>query len=251
MNKTKIEWVSGPNSKPGYSWNPVTGCLHGCDYCYAEKFTKRFGAHWKSTASIELLDSPYMENGVFIPYPYDFKPTFHKYRIDEPKEKKDSQNIFVCSMADLFGDWVPKSWIECILNTIEVCPQHTFMLLTKNPIRYRHFNFPQNCWLGTTVTTQEEVERIIILNEVSRVHENKTFVSFEPLHSFIDLTGVPYFDWTIVGVQTGISAKLTEPEWVQSIIGQCRDVNIPLFIKDNVKWPMRIQEYPWQSSSRE
>ena len=29
MNRTKIEWVKGPNGEPGYTWNPVTGCLHG------------------------------------------------------------------------------------------------------------------------------------------------------------------------------------------------------------------------------
>ena len=30
LNKTNIEWC-------GKSWNPVTGCLHNCDYCYARK----------------------------------------------------------------------------------------------------------------------------------------------------------------------------------------------------------------------
>ena len=30
MNKTKIDWCD-------YSWNPITGCLHECDYCYARK----------------------------------------------------------------------------------------------------------------------------------------------------------------------------------------------------------------------
>ena len=27
-DKTKIEWCDS-------TWNPVTGCLHGCEYCYA------------------------------------------------------------------------------------------------------------------------------------------------------------------------------------------------------------------------
>jgi len=31
MNRTKIEWVKGPNGEPGYTWNPVTGCLHRCE----------------------------------------------------------------------------------------------------------------------------------------------------------------------------------------------------------------------------
>lgn len=30
MNKTKIEWCDS-------TWNPVTGCLHNCNYCYARR----------------------------------------------------------------------------------------------------------------------------------------------------------------------------------------------------------------------
>ena len=36
MKKTKIEWAD-------YTWNPVSGCLHGCEYCYARKIANRFG----------------------------------------------------------------------------------------------------------------------------------------------------------------------------------------------------------------
>lgn len=35
MNKTKIEWCDS-------TWNPVTGCLHNCEYCYARKIAERF-----------------------------------------------------------------------------------------------------------------------------------------------------------------------------------------------------------------
>lgn len=35
MNNTKIEWCDS-------TWNPVTGCLHGCEYCYAKKQANRF-----------------------------------------------------------------------------------------------------------------------------------------------------------------------------------------------------------------
>jgi protein gp37 len=42
MNKTKINWCDS-------TWNPVTGCLHGCEYCYARGIAKRFsggGEDW-------------------------------------------------------------------------------------------------------------------------------------------------------------------------------------------------------------
>lgn len=35
MNKTKIEWCDS-------TWNPVTGCLHGCEYCYVRRIVQRF-----------------------------------------------------------------------------------------------------------------------------------------------------------------------------------------------------------------
>lgn len=40
MNNTKIDWATR-------SWNPVTGCLHGCPYCYARKIAERFGTLFK------------------------------------------------------------------------------------------------------------------------------------------------------------------------------------------------------------
>ena len=35
VHKTKIEWCS-------HTWNPVTGCRHGCEYCYAQRIVSRF-----------------------------------------------------------------------------------------------------------------------------------------------------------------------------------------------------------------
>jgi len=35
MNKTAIEWCD-------MTWNPVTGCLHRCPYCYADRQVERF-----------------------------------------------------------------------------------------------------------------------------------------------------------------------------------------------------------------
>lgn len=36
MNKTGIEWCD-------MTWNPVTGCRHECEYCYARRIAARFG----------------------------------------------------------------------------------------------------------------------------------------------------------------------------------------------------------------
>ena len=86
FNKTNdnIGWAQ-------WSWNPVTGCKHGCPYCYARDIAMRFDGH--------------------------FNPTFRDDRLDAPKNTKPIVNtpsggrVFVCSMADLFGTWVPNEWI--------------------------------------------------------------------------------------------------------------------------------------------
>ena len=54
-------------------------------------------------------------------------------------------------MCDLFGDWVKGHQIRHIIYITTLYPQHRFLFLTKNPKRYREFEFPKNCWLGATI----------------------------------------------------------------------------------------------------
>ena len=41
--------------------------------------------------------------------------------------------VFVCSMADLFGSWVPDEWITRVMDAAVRVPRHTYIFLTKNP----------------------------------------------------------------------------------------------------------------------
>jgi protein gp37 len=254
MNKTKIEWCD-------YTWNPVTGCLHGCEYCYAKRIVERFGVKtdgvWDEWHD---LHTPfYKMNGRLNLYPYGFEPTFHRYRLDEPKKNKKPSKIFVCSMADLFGDWVPDEWIKEILQIVTECPQHIFMFLTKNPKRYYSFEFPDNSWIGASAVNRPD-EKIIFNNDGSFVTTtahvvcdnmsffNHSFISFEPLlNNVMQDCDIDDIDWIIIGAQTGPGAIKPKREWVQAIIDDARAVNIPVFMKNNLKsiWQGElIQEWP-------
>ena len=252
-----------------YTWNPISGCLHPCTYCYARKIAKRFGKEYDSENSgiVHTLYKPeyYTDKKGkrrVSPYPYGFAPTFHRYRLNEPLKVKKPSKIGVVYMGDLFGEWVPDSWIDEVLNACRQAPWHTYLFLTKNPKRYKEYLdrgiqiMPEYFWYGTTITSDAEVNSAW---ELLKLPKNiKRFLSIEPLQGPVDLneyelllkdwrkiyTIGKYLDWVIIGAQTGPGAKPPKPEWVQSIIDQCRAAGVPVFLKDNLNWPDRIQEYP-------
>ena len=125
MNKSGIEWCD-------HTWNPITGCRHGCSYCYADKMSLRFCGNMKRNmvqtdqyrmeGDLFVLDKPFMnEDRKPVIYPFGFEPTLHRYRYDTLDKLKQGQNVFVGAMADIFGEWVPDSWIDDILG---ICEKH-------------------------------------------------------------------------------------------------------------------------------
>ena len=215
MNKTAIEWCD-------YTWNPVTGCKHGCPYCYARKIAERF----KGSKA----------------WPQGFEPMFHPERLQDPAKKKEPQTVFVCSMADLFGDWVPDEWIRDIFSECVVGYQHTFIFLTKNSKRY--LTIPgwciggKNRWFGTTITDAKDCGQR--LHWLQRLPEGNTFISFEPLLADpgpLDLTGIKQ---VIIGARTNPDNEVGL-EWVLKICEAADRVGAKVFMKDSLscRWPDR------------
>ncbi len=218
MNRTKIEWVVNADGSQGFTWNPVTGCLHGCGYCYARGISKRFDKVG------------------------DFRPTFHQDRLSQPFGKRSS-TIFVCSMGDLFGEWVPDDWINEVLDNTRFSLQHDFIFLTKNPGRYREFYFPKNCWLGASTDTSNHASTFTN-NLSSEKRQNKTFISAEPLLEDVSKS-VDYdaVDWIIIGGLNRSGKPVpaekggTSIEWVMNLIGEADSFKIPVFVKDGLCEP--------------
>lgn len=241
MEKTKIDWCDS-------SWNPVTGCLHGCEYCYARSIANRFGCHAKAENDVEVVVYPWKdsESGKKLPYPFDFHPTFHRYRLNEYLNKK-GRNIFVCSMADLFGDWVPDSWIEEVFEACEGAPQHNYLFLTKNPKRYEKLldrYMPPNMWFGWSQTGPMGADFSFTTH-----HSVQTFISIEPLLKPFEEYHIRGVDWVIIGAETGHRKDKVIPkhEWIESIVEQCKEADIPVFMKSSLAeiWGKPLmQEFP-------
>lgn len=253
--KTKIDWCDA-------TWNPVTGCLHECEYCYARRIATRFGGNLMPIFTEHpILREPVKgADGKTCPYPFDFAPTFHRYRLDEPQKWTKPRTIFVCSMADLFGAWVPDEWIIEVLNACRKAPQHRYLFLTKNPKRYDALeeadlitDADMNFWLGTTTT--DITKDLLHFNEA--LH---TFQSCEPMlkpwpparqanQESMRKNWLP--EWVIFGAETGNRKDKVIPEkaWVDNAVQMCRNMGAYVFMKESLREIMGddfIQEFPWE-----
>ena len=257
MKDTKIEWCDS-------TWNPVTGCLHDCEYCYAKKIANRFKGYDKITLPdlsiskgknvLEIPAKKINGNGkvTVAPYPFEFEPTLHRYRLEQPKKWTEPRTIFVGSMADLFGKWVPDEWIEEVFAACEKAPQHRYLFLTKNPQRYGELakagKLPQkdNMWYGSTV------DNMGAKKYPGRPSDN-TFISIEPLLEYMDV-GLGSFGssrWVIIGAETGNRKNKVKPkkEWVETICKAADITRMAVFMKDSLipivgEENMR-REFPW------
>jgi len=295
MNKTKIEWVKNPPpthikvdkygrwhdsagkyaEEPGYTWNPITGCLNGCSYCYARKLAngrlkQRYLANLNIAPRVEKDDTRLVCLG---DYNDPFYPRFWPEKVTEPLTKQSrwgsnrlvthrqsAKGIFVCDMGELFGHWIPREWQENIFWVIRNNPKHRFYLLTKQPQNLIKWSpFPENCWVGITATNQKAHNEAVVV--LSSIKASIKFISHEPLLEHISLHS-PYspedaYDWDIIGACTGTKPDMealikrypsltlmqwgkkwtAQPQisWVEEIIKAAGKASIPIFLKNNLK----------------
>lgn len=218
-----IEWAM-------WSWNPVTGCKHNCPYCYARDIAMRYRDI----------------------YPHGFEPAFLPDRLTMPMNTKvpaealtniGYKNVFTCSMADLFGKWVPREWITAVLDSAAKNPQWNFLFLTKFPIRMAEFDFPDNAWVGTTVDCQARVKNAE--QAFRQVNAKVKWLSCEPLLEPLHFSDLSMFQWLVIG---GSSKSTQTPEWrpprawVNALEDQSHAAGCMVYEKTNLL--ERAREYP-------
>lgn len=176
----------------------------------------------------------------------------HRYRLAEPTRRTKGQTIFVCSMADLFGEWVPDAWIEEVFQACAAAPQHRYLFLTKNPKRYIALsekgllpdaNTANNLWFGTSAPTPD--------HEVFWSENHRCFASIEPILGDFPRNGIPNnVDWVIVGAETGTRKGMVKPNrsWIENLMLMCDESLTPLFMKNSLRELMGedfTREFPW------
>lgn len=245
FNKTNdnVEWAL-------WTWNPVTGCLHDCAYCYARDIANRFYAYLP-------IDSRFTP--IFYPDRLSAPATTripNLAKVEDPVRKLGLQNVFVCSMADLFGKWVPTEWIEAVLKQVWLNPQWNFLFLTKFPIRMSEFEYPPNAWLGTTVDRQYAVERAekAFRKLKGSGYKGVAWLSCEPMMERLTFSSLDMFNWVVVGgasKSTQTQEFLPPLEWISHLEDQAKIAGCKVYektnlfkIKDKTNPPKRIREYP-------
>jgi protein gp37 len=250
-----IEWTR-VRGRPGFTWNVVQGCKHDCKWrmpdgtlaeCYAKTTAEKF------------------KSDTFFPDGFEHH-YFNGERLDEPLQHKEPTGIFLDSVADLMGHWVPA---EQILQVLDVCRKahwHIFQLLTKNAPRLINFDIPPNVWPGVSAPPTfmfgkeltPEQQRAMVMKQLDVLSKLKTpvrWMSIEPL-SF-DITEVfeewvalpdrkPFpMEWAVIGAASN-GPKYFQPDrrHVEKLHFFLRAHGCMIFHKGNLEWNPHLEEFP-------
>ncbi len=232
MNRTNIPYLT-------HTWSPMHGCSPiavGCKNCWARGMSKRLAG-----MGVKGYD------------PADpFKVVCDESKLSEPLKVKRAARIGVSFMGDLFHDDVPRPFIDRVWNIMADCRQHTFLVLTKRPVRAARelgtmgwrprWPLP-NVHLGTSFSTQADLDAN--LPELLRCPATVRWLSLEPLLEAVDMclrimppagSDLPATDWplvdaVIVGCESGPNRRPCKQESVESVVEQCDDAGIPVYVK--------------------
>ena len=224
QNKNKgIEWCH-------VTWNPLPGeCLNidaPCKkYCYMERLYA------------------------------DFPDMRHPIRINKKEMAWSPQKpmiVFAFSRIEFLHPDMRRDWQEMAIRQMARNPHATYVILSKFPANYANFDWPNNCWLGTTVEglphTKNNVS--LLLETVSRSYVR--VVSYEPLLAAPTEMWVRpavserhgKISWAIVGANSNKGAERPPYWWADIIVDTCQKMEIPVFVKSNYHYRKRIKEMP-------
>lgn len=165
---------------PIKTWNPVIGCKY---YCYK-------GRCWAARMARRLKNNERYREGFDHP----------KLVAVELKKRFSNIVVFVSSMGDLFGRWVPEEWILKVLNSMKQSHDAVFLLETKNPARFLDFisEIPSNTILSTTIETNRTNNAYRVSAAPSVVERYKAIRSIEWPHKHVSIEPIIDFDLDVL-----------------------------------------------------
>ena len=259
---TKIEWTGSVRADgtlaSGHTGNLWIGCTkvhEGCDNCYAESLSHRWGNDvWGIDKSRKAVKSVWSN---FLTWQAHAAAAGEKHR------------VFVGSMMDIFEKSMPmidhkgnemNIWTGALrdrfLNEIiPACPDLDFLLLTKRPSNINKFipdswleNPPPNVMFGTSVSNQSTFDTLV--PHLKKV-KGRLFLSIEPQIGPIQATpeDLDGFAWIIQGGESGHGKRPFQLAWASSMAKACADAGVPYFFKqiDKVRPippDMMIRQFP-------
>jgi protein gp37 len=138
MAETSIQWTSGPNGEPGYTFNPWVGCQRvspGCEHCYAEAYDKRVGGAPKHLRVRD--DKPQLRWG---PKADRIRTSVALWKQPlkwnrEAAAAGQRRKVFCASLADVFDlhESIDSRWRLELFSLIRQTPDLDWLLLTKRP----------------------------------------------------------------------------------------------------------------------
>ena len=246
------------NSKIGWTDNTVNlwwGCtkVHtGCDNCYAEVLSHRFGDNiWGNDSPRKEIKSAFRD--------------LNKYQKKARLENK-MVKIFVGSMMDIFEKPMPlldrdyltgelRSRLFAQISRGEY-PNLIFLFLTKRPSNINKYipvawrtNPPENVMFGTSPVDQKTAETLIPqLLEV----KGKRFLSIEPQLGSINIKGFLFdggINWVIQGGESGSKKRPFNLDWAYYMKQQCEETNVPFYFKQidkvqKIPKDLMIKQFP-------
>jgi protein gp37 len=241
-----IEWTD-------MTLNRIRGCFHGCGWdvakgkiapCYASVIARRRRNIYRDGFE------------------------HHYYR--PPKKGEELRSIrlphmmFLGSMSDPLGSWVPADHLRAVLDEIRDAPQHIGQILTKHApgiLKYLR-DLPENLWVGASCPpdimyekrlSRRQQEKMLRnqLRVLSHVRQERPeivpWMSFEPLGWDVSpfLWDNCPLRWAVIGATTiGSTVYPPDPVHVQNLLDVLDYHTVPVFFKGKLIWTPWREDFP-------